>query len=54
MSNVRHVISVSGGKDSDATLKVALNCCPPGTVIPIFYLRSLRSKSAVSGSDRDA
>ena len=35
-SKVRHVVSVSGGKDSDATLKIALNRCPPGTVIPIF------------------
>lgn len=33
---VRHVVSVSGGKDSDATLKIALNRCPPVTVIPIF------------------
>jgi len=35
-TKVRHVISVSGGKDSDATLKIALNRCAPGTVIPIF------------------
>ena len=35
-SKVRHVVSVSGGKDSDATLKIALNRCPRGTVIPIF------------------
>ena len=35
-TKIRHVISVSGGKDSDATLKIALNRCAPGTVIPIF------------------
>lgn len=33
---IYHVISVSSGKDSDATLKLALNRCPPGSVIPIF------------------
>ena len=29
-AKVRYVISVSGGKDSDATLKIALNRCAPG------------------------
>ncbi len=36
LPTVLHVVSISSGKDSDATLKVALNRCPPGSVIPIF------------------
>lgn len=32
----KHVISVSGGKDSTALLVKALERCPPGSVIPIF------------------
>nr|WP_315210769.1 phosphoadenosine phosphosulfate reductase family protein [uncultured Albidiferax sp.] len=32
----RHVISVSGGKDSTATLLLALARCPAGSVVPIF------------------
>ena len=31
-----HVVSVSGGKDSLATLLIALERCPTGTVVPIF------------------
>lgn len=31
-----HVISVSGGKDSLATLLLALDRCPEGSVVPIF------------------
>lgn len=31
-----HVISFSGGKDSTATLLLALQRCPPGSVVPIF------------------
>lgn len=31
-----HVISVSGGKDSTALLTLALERCPPGSVVPIF------------------
>lgn len=31
-----HVVSVSGGKDSLATLLIALKRCPTGSVIPIF------------------
>lgn len=34
--SILHVISVSSGKDSDATLKLALNRCRPGSVIAIF------------------
>ena len=34
--SVIHVISVSGGKDSTATLLLALRRCPPGSVMPIF------------------
>lgn len=33
---IKHVVSISSGKDSDATLKLALNRCPQGSVIPIF------------------
>ncbi|MCW5323722.1 phosphoadenosine phosphosulfate reductase [Verminephrobacter aporrectodeae subsp. tuberculatae] len=32
----KHVVSVSGGKDSTATLLIALDRCPPGSVVPIF------------------
>jgi 3'-phosphoadenosine 5'-phosphosulfate sulfotransferase (PAPS reductase)/FAD synthetase len=34
--SVRHVVSVSSGKDSTALLLLALERCPPGTVVPIF------------------
>ena len=34
--SVKHVISVSGGKDSTATLLLALERCPAGSVVPIF------------------
>jgi 3'-phosphoadenosine 5'-phosphosulfate sulfotransferase (PAPS reductase)/FAD synthetase len=33
---VKHVISVSGGKDSTATLLIALERCPRADVVPIF------------------
>ena len=33
---VLHVVSISSGKDSDATLDLALNRCPSGSVVPIF------------------
>lgn len=33
---VVHVVSVSGGKDSLATLLIALERCPAGSVVPIF------------------
>ncbi|MBS1169535.1 MAG: phosphoadenosine phosphosulfate reductase [Burkholderiaceae bacterium] len=36
MDNIRHVISVSGGKDSAATLLLALERCPREAVVPIF------------------
>jgi len=36
MVSIRHVISVSGGKDSAATLLLALERCPRDSVIPIF------------------
>jgi 3'-phosphoadenosine 5'-phosphosulfate sulfotransferase (PAPS reductase)/FAD synthetase len=36
MNKVVHVISVSSGKDSQATLDLAVKRCPPGSVIPIF------------------
>lgn len=32
----KHVISVSGSKDSTAVLLLALERCPPGSVVPIF------------------
>lgn len=35
-NTVLHVVSISSGKDSDATLAIALNRCPTGSVIPIF------------------
>jgi 3'-phosphoadenosine 5'-phosphosulfate sulfotransferase (PAPS reductase)/FAD synthetase len=35
-ASVKHVISVSGGKDSTATLLLALDRCPRADVIPIF------------------
>ena len=34
--NVKHVISLSGGKDSTALLLLALERCPRGSVLPIF------------------
>lgn len=34
--SIMHVVSVSGGKDSTALLALALERCPPGSVIPIF------------------
>lgn len=34
--STKHVISVSGGKDSSATLLLALERCPPDSVVPIF------------------
>ena len=33
---IKHVVSVSSGKDSDATLLIALENCPRQSVIPIF------------------
>jgi len=33
---VKHVVSVSGGKDSAATLLIALDACPRESIIPIF------------------
>jgi len=33
---IRHVISVSGGKDSAATLLIALENCPAESIVPIF------------------
>lgn len=33
---IRHVVSVSGGKDSTATLLLALARCPRETIVPIF------------------
>ncbi|UYL85451.1 phosphoadenosine phosphosulfate reductase family protein [Acidovorax phage Alfacinha3] len=36
LPKVVHVISVSGGKDSLATLLIALARCPAGSVVPIF------------------
>lgn len=36
MKRVKHVISVSGGKDSTATLLLALDRCPADSIIPIF------------------
>ena len=36
MTGVVHVVSVSGGKDSLATLLLALKRCPAGSVVPIF------------------
>lgn len=33
---IKHVVSVSGGKDSTATLLLALERCPEGSVVPIF------------------
>lgn len=36
MRQTRHVISVSGGKDSAATLKLAINRCPRKSIVAIF------------------
>jgi len=33
---IKHVISVSGGKDSAATLLIALENCPAESIVPIF------------------
>lgn len=33
---IKHVISVSGGKDSTATLLIALENCPRESIVPIF------------------
>ncbi|SEO65876.1 phosphoadenosine phosphosulfate reductase family protein [Nitrosovibrio sp. Nv6] len=33
---IRHVVSISGGKDSTATLELALSNCPRESIIPIF------------------
>lgn len=33
---IKHVISVSGGKDSAATLLLALENCPSDSIVPIF------------------
>jgi 3'-phosphoadenosine 5'-phosphosulfate sulfotransferase (PAPS reductase)/FAD synthetase len=33
---IKHVISVSGGKDSAATISIALERCPRDSVVPIF------------------
>jgi 3'-phosphoadenosine 5'-phosphosulfate sulfotransferase (PAPS reductase)/FAD synthetase len=34
--SIKHVVSVSGGKDSAATLLIALERCPRDSVVPIF------------------
>ena len=36
MKSIKHVVSVSGGKDSAATLLLALERCPRDSVVPIF------------------
>ena len=36
MKSIKHVVSVSGGKDSAATLLLALERCPKDSVVPIF------------------
>jgi len=36
MLSIKHIISVSGGKDSTATLLIALERCPREDIIPIF------------------
>lgn len=33
---IKHVVSVSGGKDSAATLLIALENCPRDSIVPIF------------------
>ena len=33
---IKHVVSVSGGKDSTATLLIALENCPAESIVPIF------------------
>lgn len=33
---IKHIVSFSGGKDSTATLLIALENCPRDSVIPIF------------------
>lgn len=36
MSMIKHVVSVSGGKDSAATLLIAMENCPRDSIVPIF------------------
>lgn len=42
MKSIKHVVSVSGGKDSAATLLLALERCPRDSVVPIFCVLGVR------------